>query len=346
MDTLPLHSTHDRNGATFGERGGREIIRHYGAPDAEYQAAREAAALVDLSSRDALRITGEDRLTFLHGMCTNDITGLEEWANTYAAMITVKGAMVADLRVVRRPDDLIVDLEPGTLEAVRGFLDKYLISEDAELHDARGEVAVLGLVGPKSQEIARAAFGVEGTGGAAAWEGERVVALPSLLTRGEGLDLLVPRGRLEAAWARLLDVGGPLGLRPAGLDALEQVRVEDGVPRFGQDLLETTIPLEAGLTHAIHYKKGCYVGQEVIARATFRGQVNKKLVRLHLGEGAPDPKAELRREGKKVGFITSVVRSPREGQFVGMGYVHRDHLSPGTELEIADAATKAIVQAQ
>lgn len=343
MDPLLLHSTHGNLGAVFGERGGREAVRHYGEPDGEYAAARSASVLVDLSFRDALRVTGEDRLSWFHGVCTNDIKGLAVWSSAYAAIVSVKGAMVSDVRAFRRDADLVLDFEPGRQEAVREYLERYLISEDAELHDGRADIAVLGVVGPTSGKVLAALFGPEARPGMRLeLDGEPVALAPTLAAR-TGLDLLLPRTRLAHAWSRLLEAGASIGLRPAGLDALEAVRVEDGVPRFGQDLLESTIPLEADLAHAIHYQKGCYVGQEVIARATFRGHMNRKLTGLLLGATAAEPRAELRRDGKKIGFLTSVVKSPARGEYVALGYVHRDHLAPGTVLEIAGAPLTATV---
>ncbi|HZA50262.1 MAG TPA: aminomethyl transferase family protein, partial [Myxococcaceae bacterium] len=153
MDPLPLHSTHQNLGAAFGEQGGREAVRHYGDPEAEYAAARSASVLVDLSFRDAIRVTGEDRLTWFHGVCTNDIKGLAPWNAAYAAIVTVKGAMVSDVRAFRREPDLILDLEAGRYDGVREYLERYLISEDAEMHDARPEVAMLAVIGPKSREV-------------------------------------------------------------------------------------------------------------------------------------------------------------------------------------------------
>jgi folate-binding protein YgfZ len=343
MEPLLLHSTHQGLGAAFGERAGREIVQHYGDPDAEYAAARSAAVLADLSFRDAIRVTGEERLSWFHGVCTNDIKGLAEWSCAYAAIVTVKGAMVADVRAFRRAADLVLDLEPGTYAPVREYLERYLISEDAELHDARGELGVLGLVGRKSEQVLAAVFGPQAAPGQRLeMDGEAIAATRGLAARS-GVDLLIPHTLLPAVWSRLLEGGRSLGLRPSGLDALEAVRVEDGVPRFGQDLLETTIPLEADLEHAIDYQKGCYVGQEVIARATFRGHMNRKLTGLVLGSSPAAPKAELRREGKKIGFITSVVKSPARGEYVALGYVHRDHLEPGTVLEIGGAPSTATV---
>lgn len=357
MDTLPLHSVHQRSGAVFGHRSARQVVLHYGDATSEYAAARFGAVRVDLSFRDALRITGEDRHSFLHGMCTNDINALPEWGVTYAAMVTVKGAMVADARIARRTSDVVLDLEPSQYAKVREFLEKYLISEDAELHDGREELAVIGLVGPRSFEVLRTAFGLgsEVTPVRSAFappgttptmapvtvgfeprtvsiDGASLVLLPSLLTRGEGVDLLLPRPLLEQVWTKL----GEAGARECGVDALEWVRVEDGVPRFGLDMVETTIPLEAGMLHAINYNKGCYVGQEVIARATFRGQMNKRLVGVALGDKEPAAGTELRVEGKRIGHLTSVVRSPARSEFVGLGYVHRAHLTPGTQVLLGE----------
>jgi folate-binding protein YgfZ len=128
-----------------------------------------------------------------------------------------------------------------------------------------------------------------------------------------------------------------------GQDVLEVLRVEAGWPRYGQDMVDTTIPLEANLTHAISYNKGCYIGQEVIARATFRGHMNRKLAGLLLGATEATPGTELKKDGKKVGWLTSVVDSPRKAQRVALGYVHRDSLEPGTELTLAEGPATARV---
>ncbi len=356
MQSLLLHDVHQAQNATFGERSGREVVLHYGNPSAEYEAAREAVALVDLSYRDALRITGDDRVSFFHGMNTQDIKGLAPWQSAYATLVTVKGAMVADARTLIRDEDVVVDLEPGTFEPVHAFLDKHLISEDAELHDAHEAVAIVGLVGPRARELVQKAFGAgevspvtsrEGriTGFAPSvveWEGRKVALLASMLSR-DGVDLLVPREHLSALWTHLSNAGAEFGIQAAGLQSLEPLRVEEGMPRFGQDLLETTIPLEAELTHAISYNKGCYVGQEVIARATFRGQMNKKLVGLLLGEHDAATGSDLRVEGKKVGFVTTVVQSPMKNQKVALGYVHRAHLAAGTRVTLGDGPATAEV---
>jgi folate-binding protein YgfZ len=136
-----------------------------------------------------------------------------------------------------------------------------------------------------------------------------------------------------------------LGLRPAGFDALEILRVEEGIPRFGQDMDERTIPMEANLEAAINYDKGCYIGQEVIARATYRGHVNKKLCGLILGDALPSAGAALRRGDKSVGWMTSAVQSPGVGKAIALGYVQRDSLEPGTRLEVEGYPEGAVIHA-
>jgi folate-binding protein YgfZ len=320
MNPLALHTLHQALGASFTSVGNRELVDAYEDLAAEHRAARQSVALFDASARDIVQVVGEDRLSFLHGMVTNDVKGLPENGTAYAAMLTPKGAMVADCRVLRRKDDVLLDTEPGMGARLREFLEKYLISEDAELRDANAEWAILSLVGPRAKDLAP--------------EG-----MPSLVFGPGGVDLLVPRAQLQATFERLKGEGAT----PIGFRAWETLRIENGVPRFGQDMDESTIPLEANLERAIHYSKGCYIGQEVIARATFRGHMNRKLTRLLLGALQPAPRTELLRNGKKVGWITSAVPSPTLGQVIALGYVHRDSLEPGTKLDLPDAPGAATV---
>ncbi len=290
----------------------------------EYRAATQKAAWVDLSAREHLDLTGPDRVSFLQGMVTNDVEKLAEGQSLYAAMLTAKGAMVADARVLKRPEALWLDLEPKLGAKALEFLNRYLISEECEVA-ATSERAVVALLGPEAPKLL-------------AWLGSRALAsMPGLL--GSGLDVLVPR----ASWADVVAVLG--GAPQVSAATYEVLRVEAGVPRYFADLTDTTIPLEANLDKAIHFQKGCYIGQEVIARATHRGHMNRRLTGLLLGEAEAAAGAELFKAGKKVGWLTSVVRSPKQGQVVALGYVHRDALQPGEQLEVAGGPVKATVAA-
>lgn len=349
METLALHAHHARLGARFGSVANREVVLHYGQ-EGEQAALRDSVALLDLSAREVVRVTGPDRLSFLHGMVTNDVKGMENFDVRYAALLTAKGAMVADVRLLKREEDVLLLVEPGLAEPVRAHLERYLISEDAGLADASAEFGQLSLVGPRAWGLVRSVFGLPGevppTSHAlrAGLEGTAVLVLPSALLL-PGVDLLVSTSGLETVFTALVDEGGDAGLRPAGWEALEALRVERGVPRYGADMDERTIPLEANLERALHYQKGCYIGQEVIARATFRGHMNKKLVGLLLGQAQPAPRTELFQGERKVGFVTSVVHSERLGQQLALGYVHRDALEPGTTLRLAGDVGAATVHA-
>lgn len=338
MEPLPLHSIHEEEGAVFSDLNGREVVARYGDGQAGEAAARGGVALLDASFREWIRVTGEDRASFLHGMVTNEVEKLPVGSATYAAMLTPKGAMVADARLFKREEELLLDVEPGHGAKVREFLDKYLISEDAELHEASAELSLLTLGGPRVPELL-AALGLElpelNASRAGALGGVAVTLLGNPVVLANGVDVVVPREGVAAAYHALKAAGASLGLAPLGVEAFEALRVEAGVPRYGADMDDKTIPLEANLERAIHYKKGCYIGQEVIARATFRGHMNRKLVGLLLGEQRPAARTELFSGEKKVGWVTSVVRSSKVGQEIALGYVHRDFLAPGTKLAVA-----------
>jgi folate-binding protein YgfZ len=292
--------------------------------EATYRAARESAAAWP-TGRDALQLVGEDRVSFLHGMVTNDVKGLEAGGVNYAAMLTPKGQMIGDARVWKRAADLVLDTEPAHGEAVKQFLEKYLISEDAEVRVS--ELAVVALLGP----AAAAALNVSPPAGKfqpLELDGAPAFAAASLLLGRPGVDVLLPREKVPALLARL-------SLPLLNEATWEVLRVEAGMPRFGLDMDEATIPLEANLERAIHYNKGCYVGQEVIARATFRGHMNRKLVGLLLGVQQPAPKTELRSGERKVGWVTTVIDSPALGQKAALAYLHRDFLAPGTKVQLA-----------
>ncbi|MFN7135351.1 MAG: YgfZ/GcvT domain-containing protein, partial [Myxococcales bacterium] len=246
---LPLHTLHERLGARFGERSGHAVVAHYGDPSAEYRAIREGAAVLDRSLRGKLKITGSERETYLQGMVTNDVVKPPVGAGAYATMVNVKGRMVADVRVLKRQDELLLDLEPGRAEPASEFLNKYLISEDAEIHDVTGEVAVLSFFGPDAVARLSALLGGPLPGleenqfverplpsGTALVVGTRLVGTP-------GYDVLLP----VSGAAAFVEQALAAGVRPAGVEAFDIARVEAGVPQFGVDMTEETIPLEANL---------------------------------------------------------------------------------------------------
>ncbi|MHB8876020.1 MAG: CAF17-like 4Fe-4S cluster assembly/insertion protein YgfZ [Myxococcaceae bacterium] len=307
---------------------------------AESLSALEGAALFEPTGRELVRVTGSERVSFLHGMLTCDVEGLAEGAVSAAALLNPKGALMADARLWRREGDLLLETGPSLGGRVREHLSRYLISEDAELFDATAGLSPVSLLGPKAAELAGAAV-PPGRFALRELAGAMVYVAASLLPGRAGVDLLVPREGL----AKVLEHLGSRGAVRASATTWEVLRVESGVPRYGVDMDEGTLLLEAGLEGSVSYQKGCYIGQEVVARATYRGQVQKKLTGVLLGDETPAPGALLYRNEKKVGHLTSVVRSGALGQTIALGYVHRDSLAAGTKLDLEGLPGAATVDA-
>ncbi|MBI5545727.1 MAG: aminomethyl transferase family protein [Deltaproteobacteria bacterium] len=341
MPLLPrdLRDFHANLGARFLE----DRITGYSSLEAEDKALRATCGLLDRSDRGKLRLTGSERASFIHGLVTNDIKSLEPGRGAYTAILNPKGHLIADARILVRRDDLLLDVEPGREGSVREHLEHHLISEDVEVHDITGDFALFSLVGPKAAEALPAALGGTRPHLDEHHHADRDGALVIATRLGalEGLDLLVPSGRAVCVLQLLLERGRPLGVVPVGLDAVEIARVEAGVPRFSADMDEETIPLEANLSgRAISFTKGCYVGQEVIARASFRGGVRRKLVGLRLAEDAPPPPSgthlfKTAGDLKPAVELTTALRSPRFG-VIALGYARREYQQPGMELVTAE----------
>jgi folate-binding protein YgfZ len=338
----PLRPLHEARAARFAETSGRDLPRHYGDPAAEYRAVREAVGIVDRSDQAQLRMWGRDPVKMLHGLITNDLAGAAEGRGVYAAMLTPKGRMIAELRALPLSRaggrELLIDLPREALAGATEHLRKFVPPMFArwEVAEESGAIGVYGprarallarLAGTEIPELAEDAF-LEVT-----LEGEAVVALGTRYAGGEeGYDLFASAGALPALWGALLARGEELGARPVGQGALETLRIEAGRPRYGRELTEETIPTEAfestGLmTRGISFNKGCYTGQEVIVRIAHRGHVNRHLRGLRLGD-TPSPAegtALFRADGtKEVGRITSAAHSPLLDETVALGYLRRE----------------------
>jgi tRNA-modifying protein YgfZ len=306
----------------------------------EQEIVRAACGLLDRSERGKLALTGREAKTFLHGQVTNDVEGLSPGQGCYAAFLTPKGKMQGDLRIldVGPPTpELWLDTERSTLQALFTMIHRYKLGADVELHKRTLQQGLLSLVGPEARAVLGAAAADLPLSEHANVHAD-VDGIPVLLVATDvGVDLVCDAERAA-------DLVGALrgrGARDVGENAVEGVRVERGRPRFGLDMDETTIPEEAGLNdRAVSFTKGCYVGQETVARLHYRGKPNRHLRGLRLSSPA-EPGTELRLGDRVVGRLGTVTTSPSLGP-IALAIVRRE-AQPGATLAIGAGEATAEV---
>jgi tRNA-modifying protein YgfZ len=317
---------------------------------AAYDAARHRAAFLDRSHRGRIVVSGSERASYLQGLLTNDIVALKAGQGCYAAYLTAQGRMIADLDVYELGDVLLLAMGGGVKDAVMAKLDQLIFSEDVQLGDVSGTFAQIAIVGPEAAAVvASIVRGVspdalrampEHGNARGEWAGGAAIVTGIADTGEPGFDLYVERAQ-SSALKVALSAAGAVELDEATAEA---VRIEAGVPLFGHDMDQETIPLEAGIeSRAISFSKGCYVGQEVIIRVLHRGhgRVARKLVGLTLdGDEVPAAGAAVRNGDREVGSVTSSTASPARQRPIALAYVHRDFLGPGTIVTVgAQTAT-------
>lgn len=350
MERSPLHDTFASHGARFHARGDRLVPDSVLGFEMEYRAAADSLAIGDGQARCRLRVTGQDHLTFLQNMVSNDVKALEPGSGAPATLLNRKGKLLADLIMYRQEDGILLDLEHDRIETVAHELSRYIISEDVHLENLSTLEATIVLQGPLSldllSEMADSSISLaepyrfsETTVGTSAVRASNVRHGPAM-----GVDLSVNPREAASIVERLLERGQSRGAMLAGEQALEARRIEAGIPRFGVDMDESHFPLEAGLEAALSFTKGCYIGQEYVARMAHRGHVNKKLRGLRiLGERVPPSGEEIKAGERSIGHVTSAALSPDVGGSIALGYVHRDFMEPETEVLLATTGERAKV---
>ncbi len=289
---------------------------------AGYEALKNGAALVDRSDRSVLRLTGRDPVSMLDAVLTNQVSK-EPNLGIYATLLSPKGKIQADLRVLKSGREVLVDTEPEGADAAREILGRYAPFSRVKLEDlsAGGETwGVLGLYGPRARTLLDGLRLAEHESAEIEVGGERVLAA-GVAVPMSGFDMLAPVDELRATRDYLLQAGAVL----AGSDAYETARVEMGTPRFGSDITKENFPAEAGiLERAVSFSKGCYPGQETVARMHYRGHPNCTLHRLVVEGSSPTPDTPIFQNEKQVGWITSVAPLPVGGRQLVLAYLSRN----------------------
>ncbi len=318
---------------------------HYGDIDAEVSAARSTAIVIDRSDRGKLVFTGEDRASFLHGMLTHTVQGLSDGSGNHTSLTDAKGNTQADLWLYHWGDRLIAETEQGLQAKVVAFLDRYIIADDVTISDESEKTAIVGLQGPKALKILNGLLDVpadvEMYGNAEVELNKEVLRICRRSYTGEvGYDLWVNPDQANRVFRLLVEAGAT----PAGDRAMEILRIESGLPRYGMDVDDRVTPLEAGMADAVDFTKGCFIGQEVLAKMQNLGRPRRFLVGTVVeGDDVPNPETELASDGKVVGLIKSGIRSNTLGQTICLTSVRRGFEVPGTQLSFADGGSCEVV---
>ena len=317
-------SNHSHAGAEYTRSDYVSVPAHYGAPAAEYAALKKSVAVTKRPST-VLRLTGKDPTGMLDAILTNEVPKEADFG-AYALLLSPKGRVQADLRVLKSGGEVLIITEPEGAEAAKEILGRYAPFSRVKLDEPEGW-GVLGLYGPQAPEL---------LGGLELEEYESsVVEVGGVTALAAGVrhpipsyDLVGPTDLVQKAREHLVAEGAV----PAGSHAYETVRIETLTPRFGADITTENFPAEAGiLDRAVSFAKGCYPGQETVARMYYRGHPNRTLYRLRIEGTPPPPGTPIFQNKKQVGKITSVAPLQVDGENLVLGYLHRN-AEPGSDL--------------
>ncbi len=330
MRKSPLHSQHESLNASFKEENGWLLPEYFSSPEKEWEAVRTSMGILDLNHVGKILIQGQDRASFLHNMVSNDIKSLLPGNYRYATLLTPKGKMISDLHIYALENHLLIALNENLVQPVIDKLSAFIISEDVQIQDATTSYGLLSLQGPQSTSFAQTIN----------FDSFKTKIFPHSRTGEEGYDVWIPTENLIPLWKHL-KTGEKT--TPIGMQAYQILRIEAGIPLFGVDMNQNTIPNEANLENAISWNKGCYPGQEIVARIKYLGGVRKLLSGFILErERVPNPQSKIFRGNKEIGYITSSTHSLALKKPIALGIIKKTDTDDGTQIEIEDGNEKRI----
>jgi folate-binding protein YgfZ len=304
---------------------------------AEFEALLSSCGIYDLSSRAKIALTGGDRVRWLNGMVTNNIRDLAQGHGVYAFLLNPQGHILGDLYAYNRGDSLILDSDQSQSQKLLATFDHYIIMDDVEVANVSDKRTAIGIAGPKVREVL----------GAAELEISELEPLQFVDVTWRNVAVTVVQGdnaSIESyeLWLSpdhvtlLRDALTKAGATAAGTTALELLRIAAGIPRYGQDIRERDLPQETEQQRAVHFSKGCYIGQEIVERIRSRGNVHRKFTGFEVQGALPALGAKIQADGRDIGEITSAASLPLAGgeRRVALGYIRREIATPGKQFQV------------
>jgi folate-binding protein YgfZ len=346
-----LLDAHKELGGQMETAFGWKMAARYRNPLDEHRQVRGGVGLIDLCFHGAVRIGGKEGAQFLNGLVTNDVKGLADGKGIKAAFLTGHGKVKALCRVLRLGDEYLVINDPQTHDSVYKYVFPFSYAGDFKVADVSEEYRILSVQGPLAQQVMKEICFepvpemVELEWRSTLVAGHRVIVVRGTRTGETGYDILAPAAGLRDIWDFVLIKGSFHSISPFGLDALNSLRIEAGIPVYGIDVDETNMMLETGLADAVSLTKGCYTGQEAVAMATYRGHVSKKLSGLAVAGGRVPSKGDrVSKEGKDIGYVTSALQSDTLGGIIALAYVKHGFFDVGNQVTVGtDEGTQPAV---
>lgn len=346
----PLRDVHAKSGAELSLWFGTDLPHRFVGLAREYEWATQAVALLDTNFDAYAWLDGPDRVRYLNAITTNNVKDLAPGHGNVGLLLNPQGHILAELRTYAMADRLLVishgAVWPRTLET----LDKFIIMDDVTLDDASPRLGALAVEGPRAAALIHEVCGLKLD--AMALHSHREVQVGSVSARvaresyfgRPGVEFIAAREHLPALWQMLAAAVHKAGGGPVGYEALNSLRLEAGIPWFGYDFDDKTIPHEAGLELShVNYSKGCYTGQEIVERVRARGHVNRRRTALRFSSAQPPASGTpLSADGKEIGVVSSAGLSPLLGCPIGFAYVRREHQASGSTLQFAGGNAEVI----
>lgn len=349
MDRSPLIAIHRAAGARLTPPPSEALLT-YGSVPAEYRAAREACVLLDDCERGRLRIQGSDAEGFLHRILSSHVRSLVAGRGQRSMLLSGKGKVLFEFDLYRSTEGFVLSVPAGKAQALAAALDMYLFSEKLEIRDASADYAPLILLGPQAESLAERCLGLRLPGEAYAHASLTWQGAPSILARTRyagqpALRCVVPAERVSELWQQLCT----LGAQPTGWIVRDALRVEATAALYGTDVDDTIYPQEARLEEAFSLDKGCYIGQEVVAKIDTYGGLNKRLCTLQVSHDDPVPAGtrlyrEDEGEWRDLGVVTSWAYSFQFDSGAVLAYIKRRHQEPGTQFRLGEGPATATLR--